>query len=154
MLSIALIDARWQIIPNELNAAALTLALPYALIQNPDAPTEAIATAALRGGALAMLFLVLRLGYQRWRAREGIGLGDVKLAGVAGAWLDWPTIPIAIEIAALSALAAYGVRHYWLGRKLCPTTRLPFGLFFAPAIWLGWLLETTVLVVPHRSPLL
>jgi hypothetical protein len=22
------------------------------------------------------------------------------------------------------------------------TTRLPFGLFFAPAIWLGWVAET------------
>jgi leader peptidase (prepilin peptidase)/N-methyltransferase len=27
------------------------------------------------------------------------------------------------------------------------TTRLPFGLFFAPAIWLGWLLQATVLQI-------
>jgi hypothetical protein len=25
------------------------------------------------------------------------------------------------------------------------TARLPFGLFLAPAIWLGWLLEATLL---------
>jgi len=27
------------------------------------------------------------------------------------------------------------------------TSRLPFGLFFAPAIWLGWLLETAMVLV-------
>src|SRR5262249_11679796 len=141
MLSIAIVDARWQIIPNELNAAALALALLHAAIQNSDAAVAALAAAALRGGSLAMLFLGLGLASRSWRGREGMGLGDVKLAAVAGAWLDWPTIPIAIEIAALSGLAVYGVRHYWFGRRLEPTTRLPFGLFFAPAIWLGWLLE-------------
>jgi len=153
MLAIAIVDARWRIIPNELNAVAFALALAQAAIQSPDAVTQALAVAALRGGALALLFLGLRVAYRYWRGREGIGLGDVKLAGVAGAWLDWLTIPIAIEIAALSALAAYGVRQYWLGGRLRPTTRLPFGLFFAPAIWLGWLIETLILVPPYGAAL-
>ena len=56
---------------------------------------------------LALLFLGLRAVYRRLRGRDGIGLGDVKLAGVAGAWLGWVTIPIAIEIAALAAIAVY-----------------------------------------------
>jgi len=151
MLAIAIVDARWWIIPDELNAVALALALAHAVIQRPDAVTEALAVAVLRGGVLALLFLGLRVAYRHWRGREGIGLGDIKLAGVAGAWLDWLTIPIAIEIAALSALAAYGVRQYYFGGRLRPTTRLPFGLFFAPAIWLGWLIETLMLMPPHGA---
>ncbi|MGZ6244141.1 MAG: prepilin peptidase, partial [Candidatus Binataceae bacterium] len=71
--------------------------------------------------------------------------GDVKLAGVAGAWLGWLTIPIAVEIAALAALAAYGIRHYAAGRPFEAALKFPFGLFFAPAIWLGWLLDATLL---------
>jgi hypothetical protein len=27
-------------------------------------------------------------------------------------------------------------------------TMLPFGLFFAPAIWLGWLLQSTLFPIP------
>jgi leader peptidase (prepilin peptidase) / N-methyltransferase len=61
-------------------------------------------------------------------------LGDVKLAGVAGAWLDWPTVPIAIETAALTALAAYTIRRYASASAFPPTSRLPFRFFFAPAI--------------------
>jgi leader peptidase (prepilin peptidase) / N-methyltransferase len=80
--------------------------------------------------------------YSRIRGREGIGLGDVKLAGVAGVWLDWSIAPVAIEIAALAALAAYTTRLLYKGRSVRPTNRLPFGLFFAPAIWICWLLQS------------
>jgi leader peptidase (prepilin peptidase)/N-methyltransferase len=78
------------------------------------------------------------------RGREGIGLGDVKLAGAAGVWLAWTTIPVAIEIAALAALAVYVGRQFAGGRVMSATARMPFGLFLAPAIWIGWLLEMTL----------
>jgi leader peptidase (prepilin peptidase)/N-methyltransferase len=71
---------------------------------------------------------------------------------VAGAWLDWLTMAIAVELAAVAGLVTYLVRRHWLGRQLHMTSRLPFGLFFAPAIWVGWLLETTmVLAFPFGS---
>jgi leader peptidase (prepilin peptidase)/N-methyltransferase len=69
-----------------------------------------------------------------------MGLGDVKLAGVAGIWLDWPSLPIAVEVAALGALGFVLSRHIQAGRALDPLTKLPFGAFLAPAIWICWLL--------------
>jgi leader peptidase (prepilin peptidase)/N-methyltransferase len=75
------------------------------------------------------------------RGRQGLGLGDVKLAFVAGAWLDWTVIPIAIQLAAFAALSAYIVRQLAFGRSISATGRMPFGLFFAPAIWICWLLS-------------
>jgi leader peptidase (prepilin peptidase)/N-methyltransferase len=53
-------------------------------------------------------------------------------------------IPIAVEIAALSALAVYGLRQLVLRRPIHATAKVPFGVFFAPAIWLGWLIEVTL----------
>jgi leader peptidase (prepilin peptidase) / N-methyltransferase len=148
MLAIAVIDAQHFIIPDELNAAALLLALLNAVVQEPQQDPQialaAVAGALLRGAALALCFLALRVGYRRLRGREGIGLGDVKLAAVAGAWLDWLILPTAIEIAAISALALYATRRYILGIPFDPTSRMPFGLFLAPAIWLGWLWQTAV----------
>ena len=72
----------------------------------------AIANCGLRSLTVAGLFLGFRIGYRRLRGREGIGLGDVKLAAVAGLWLGWLAVAIATEIAALSALASVlvGVR--------------------------------------------
>ena len=75
--------------------------------REPDAMLEATAMAVLRGTVLALIFFALRYGYAQWRGRQGLGLGDVKLAFVAGAWLDWLMIPLAIQLAAFAALSAY-----------------------------------------------
>jgi len=141
MLAIAVIDLRSFIIPDVLNAAAAVLAIMHAAAQEPEAWLQAVGIAVLRGALLALVFFALRAGYARWRGRQGLGLGDVKLAFVAGAWLDWLTIPIAIQVAALGALSAYLVRYLVSGRSLSATSRMPFGLFLAPAIWICWLLE-------------
>ena len=141
VFAIALVDARHFLIPNELTAAGFALGLINAVVQAPDAILAAVALAIARAVLLAAAFLGVRMAYRRWRGREGLGLGDVKLAGVAGTWLDWPMIPLAIEIAALAALALYGLRASLGRRPLQRAARLPFGLFFAPAIWLCWLLQ-------------
>jgi leader peptidase (prepilin peptidase) / N-methyltransferase len=145
MVAIAAVDARRFIIPDELTAAAAALGLAYAAVQDVEIWSQALAGALLRGLATAAVFWAVRAGYRRWRGREGIGLGDVKLAVAAGIWLDWPTIPIAVEIAAVTALGAYLVLHAGFGRTVRRTTRMPFGLFFAPAIWIAWIVETTLL---------
>jgi leader peptidase (prepilin peptidase)/N-methyltransferase len=145
MFAIAAFDARHFIIPDLLNAAGLVLGFVHAATQGEGGAADALAAAALRGAVLALMFLALRALYTRLRRRQGVGLGDVKLAGVAGVWLGWTAMPIAIEVAAVSALAVYTTRHFVFRRPVQATTRLPFGLFFAPAIWLGWFLQATVL---------
>ena len=90
---------------------------------------------------VALAFLAFRVAYRRIRGREGLGLGDIKLAAVAGAWLGWALAGLAVDIAALSALGAVLIRAL-RGQRIAATTRIPFALFFGPAIWLAWLLET------------
>ena len=71
----------------------------------------------------------------------------MKLAGVAGAWLGWLSAPIAIEIAALAAIAVFAVRHFAAGQTARRAAmKFPFGLFLAPSIWLGWLIEGLTLL--------
>ena len=148
MLAIAVSDVRHFIVPDALSASAFILGLIFAGLFD-DAPlAEAILTCLLRAAAAALPLLALMLFYEWWRGRPGLGLGDVKLAAVAGAWLDWFTIVAAIEVAALAALMAYGVWRYVLRRPIVATTPLPFGLFLAPAIWAGWLAEAVLARYP------
>ncbi|MEH2561437.1 A24 family peptidase [Bradyrhizobium sp. AZCC 2289] len=141
MLAIAASDFRRYIIPNELTGAALTLALFRAGAAGPEAGWEAVIWAAGRGLAVALPFLALMTGYRWWRGRDGLGLGDIKLAAVAGVWLNFVTVFAVVELATLSALGAYFVSGYLRKRPIKATARLPFGLFLAPAIWIGWLVE-------------
>jgi leader peptidase (prepilin peptidase) / N-methyltransferase len=141
MLAIAAVDARYFIIPDELSAAGLAVAFGSA-VASGDLAVVTVGLAIVRGAALALIFLGIRLAYHRLRGREGMGLGDVKLAAVGGAWLDWPAMPVAVEIASISALAICLASHAVSRRAIRRTSRLPFGLFFALAIWVAWLVQT------------
>lgn len=159
MVAIAAFDLRMFIIPDELTAAAVVLGLAHAAADTPSAMVAAMETALVRGAAPALVFLAVRILYRRRRGRDGIGLGDVKLAAVGGVWLDWTAIPIAVDIAAVTALAAYLV--FYLFPRLTPksaagqrrsirTLRLPFGLFLAPAIWIAFIADATFLFDPFH----
>jgi leader peptidase (prepilin peptidase) / N-methyltransferase len=135
MLAIAVIDHRRMIIPDELNA----LAFIAGLVAAGAASTGAILQALIRASLMFVLFCAFRAVYRTLRGMEGMGFGDVKLAAVAGVWLDWASLPIAVEIAALSALAA-ALYARLRGNEFDAKARLPFGAFFAPAIWICWVL--------------
>lgn len=142
MLAIAAYDARHYLIPNELTGAAFALALLRAAAFVPDIGIEALLWPLARAAAVVLPLLLLMALYRRWRGRDGLGLGDVKLAAVCGAWVDLATMVAVIELAALAAIAAYLANAALRRQRVRGTAFLPFGLFLAPAIWIGWLGET------------
>jgi leader peptidase (prepilin peptidase)/N-methyltransferase len=142
MLAIAVTDARRYLIPNELTAAAALLALVRAAAIGPDAGWYAVLGTLVMALAVALPLLGLMAGYRALRGRDGLGLGDVKLAAVAGAWLGLQALFAAIELAALAAIGAYLLNAAIRRQPLRSTAFLPFGTFLAPAIWLAWLAET------------
>jgi len=142
MLAIAANDARHYRIPNQLTGAAFALALLRAGAFVPDIGAEALLWPLARAAATGLPLLLLMVLYRRWRGRDGLGLGDVKLAAVCGAWLDLATVVAVIELAALLAIGAYVANAALQRKPLRATAFLPFGLFLAPAIWIGWLGET------------
>lgn len=142
MLAIAANDARHYRIPNELTGAAFALALLRAGAFVPEIGAEALLWPLIRAAAAGLPLLLLMVLYRRWRGRDGLGLGDVKLTAVCGAWLDLATVVAVIELAALLAIGAYVANAALQRKPLRATAFLPFGLFLAPAIWIGWLGET------------
>jgi leader peptidase (prepilin peptidase) / N-methyltransferase len=142
MLGVVAADARRFVIPNALSGGAFALGVTHGFVASPDSGFEGAVTVLSRAALAAGLLLLVRFAYQWLRGREGLGLGDVKLAGVAGAWLSLPMLPIAIEIAAVAALAAYLFRQWMRMRVLRAAARVPLGAYFAPAIWLGWVADT------------
>jgi leader peptidase (prepilin peptidase) / N-methyltransferase len=141
MLAIAVVDRRQMIIPDELNALAFVAGLAEAGLRSPQGPMIAVLYAVLRAAMMFAAFFAFRAAYRRLRGIEGMGMGDVKLAAVAGAWLDWLDLPIAVDVAAFSALAVVLIARI-RGGSLDLRAKLPLGAFFAPTIWLCWLFAT------------
>lgn len=84
------------------------------------------------------LLAALAFGYRRWRGVEGLGLGDAKLLGAAGAWLGVYALPSVVLIAALLALAWALARSLRPGRRAAGEP-IAFGAPLALAIWIVWL---------------
>jgi leader peptidase (prepilin peptidase)/N-methyltransferase len=104
MALITLIDLRHFIIPDVLSLPAIAVGLLANIVLFPEGNrfaglTHGLAGAVAGGGA----FYLLRAVYFRLRGIEGLGLGDVKLAAVAGAWLGPAALPSACLLATLSA---------------------------------------------------
>jgi leader peptidase (prepilin peptidase)/N-methyltransferase len=97
--------------------------------------TAAFIDAAL--GALAgfAVFATVAVAYRRLRGREGLGLGDAKLLGAAGAWVSGFGLPSIVLVASLTALAATLARAARAGR-LDPAAPVPYGAYLGLATWL------------------
>jgi leader peptidase (prepilin peptidase)/N-methyltransferase len=132
MLAIAISDWRRFRVPDPLVALALLLRAVDLVLGSHGEGWQA---ALLRAAAMAAFFYLFRAAYRLLRGREGIGLGDVKLAAVAGAWVDWPLLPFVVEFAAIFGLA---LAFACSGRGLRRDTKLPFAVGFAVAIFVGW----------------
>jgi leader peptidase (prepilin peptidase)/N-methyltransferase len=83
-------------------------------------------------------FYAVAAGYQSVRKREGLGMGDMKLAGVAGAWLGWQALPYVLLLACAAGLVWIGIAAMRRGTAALQE-RIPFGVPLCLAIWIIWL---------------
>lgn len=89
-------------------------------------------------GAAAGLWTTGRI-FRALSGREGLGFGDVKLIGASGIWLGIIQQAVALELAALAALAVVLLQSR---DKVAAGGALPFGAFLAPAAWLTYVVHT------------
>ena len=75
------------------------------------------------------MLLVLREGYHRVRGEEGLGMGDVKMVSMIGAFLGWKLMLVTVVMASvLGAAIGIGMLTFSVvDRKYA----LPFGSFLA-----------------------
>jgi len=121
LVPLTLIDIEHQILPNVLTGAAAVTALVLGLALDPGGEPERLIAGVAAGGFLLVAALI-RPG--------GMGMGDVKLAGVLGLFLGAP-VAIAMLVAFLSGslvgAAIMARKGVTAGRK----TKVPFGPFLA-----------------------
>jgi len=135
MLAGAEVDARTFLLPDTVTAGALVAGILAAAALDPFEPGASAAEAAARAVGTAAVLLLVRWGYARLREREGLGFGDIKLAAGIGAWLPLDAIPVCFALAASAALVSVLLAHT-RGRPMHAATKLPFGAFLCPALWL------------------
>jgi prepilin signal peptidase PulO-like enzyme (type II secretory pathway) len=89
--------------------------------------------AFVSGLASGALLWIIGRTYRWISGRDGLGFGDVKLMAASGLWLSPMQQAVALELAALAALAIVLIAQRQGIRDRGGA--LPFGAFLAPAAW-------------------
>jgi len=140
LIAVAGIDLDHLIVPNRLLAPAAA----WGLVVSASVRPEQLPALAIAGAAAFVLLLVAALAYP-----VGMGMGDVKLAGVMGLYLGVAVVPalfaafLAGTLAGLVLLA----RHGGAARK----QGVPFAPFLALGGLLGLLAGTELVALYARS---
>ena len=138
-IALALIDIDVKRLPNSIVLPAYVVAL-VALTASAAATGDwvALGRAAIGMGALGLFYFLLAL------VPGAMGMGDVKLAGVLGAflaWLGWGEFLVGV-IAGFLAGGIAGVVSLLRGRR---KVQIPYGPFLLGGAWCGILVGAPLL---------
>jgi leader peptidase (prepilin peptidase)/N-methyltransferase len=117
-------DLQHKILPNVITVPGIVGGFVASLFL-PPGWIDSLIGIAVGGGVL----LAIAEGYYRIRGHEGLGMGDVKLLAMIGAFLGWKLVLLTLVFASFTGAA--------LGLSMIATSRrdmkyaLPFGTFLA-----------------------
>ena len=131
MIVLGVIDYHHKIIPDAITIPGLVLALGYGAFRPDMSFTRALAGAAVGAGFLLFVYG----SYYLIRKKEGLGMGDVMLMLLVGAYLGWMRTVFTLILASIVG-AAVGMT-FVIFRKKDMQAELPFGSFLAPAAFVS-----------------
>jgi leader peptidase (prepilin peptidase) / N-methyltransferase len=133
LIALGFIDYHHQILPDAVTLPGLVLALVYAYVRGGAAFRSALLGAVGGAGFLLLVYA----GYFLVRKKEGLGMGDVMMMLMVGAYLG-PLRTFLVLILGSFVGAIVGV--YVMARKGRDAQfALPFGTFLAPAAFVAML---------------
>jgi leader peptidase (prepilin peptidase)/N-methyltransferase len=118
------IDLEHQILPNSITLPGIVVGFAFALL-GPPGWRASLAGIVLGGGVL----YAVAAGYYLVRREEGLGMGDVKMLAMIGAFLGWKAVLLTLVLASFSG-ALIGVTLILVQRGTMKYA-LPFGTFLA-----------------------
>jgi leader peptidase (prepilin peptidase)/N-methyltransferase len=116
------IDLEHQILPNSITLPGIVIGVMFSAIAPPGIKDSLIG-AVLGGGIL----YAIAGGYYLWRREEGMGMGDVKMLAMIGAFLGWKAVLVTLVLSSFSG-AIIGLLLMALQRGTMKFA-LPFGTF-------------------------
>jgi leader peptidase (prepilin peptidase)/N-methyltransferase len=119
------IDYDHQNLPDAITLPAIAIGIGLSFASVTRTPLSALLGAAVGAGGL---FLVA-FAYEKIAGHEGMGLGDVKMLGMVGAFLGPAGVLVTLLAASVSG-SIVGVALI-LAKGGDGKTRLPFGVFLA-----------------------
>ena len=124
LIVLFMIDLEHQILPNAITLPGIAVGLAFSFLA-PPGPVDALIGAVLGGGVL----YGIAAAYYLWRKEEGMGMGDVKMLAMIGAFLGWRAVLVTLVLSSFAG-AVIGV-GMMLVQRGGMRYALPFGTFLS-----------------------
>ena len=136
MIVLALIDLEHFLLPDVITKGGMVLGLALQGVLYLAGPAYALSWCSPRDGLIGAVFGAgllygLSWAWLLWKGVEGMGLGDVKMLGMIGAFLGWQGVITTLFLATLGGSLVGGL--LMLRGRLGLQSKLPFGVFLAIA---------------------
>jgi leader peptidase (prepilin peptidase)/N-methyltransferase len=132
------IDLELQILPNVITLPGIVVGLAFSVVA-PPGPRDAVLGAALGAGVL----YGIAAAYYFVRREEGLGMGDVKMLAMIGAFLGWRAVLLTLVMSSFSG-ALVGVA-LMASKRGGLQYALPFGTFLAAGAFIVMLAGEPIL---------
>ena len=126
LIVLFVIDLQHRVLPNIVTLPGIGLGFGASLFLAPGWLSSLLGVILGAG-----ILLVLNALYTRLRGHQGLGMGDVKMLAMVGAFLGWPLMLLTLLLASLGG-SIVGLGLIITGRRT-RTGALPFGTFLATA---------------------
>jgi prepilin signal peptidase PulO-like enzyme (type II secretory pathway) len=139
---IAVYDLKYLIIPDWAVLVMFVLGLIFSTTQfEATSATQAAVDGVFRMAIAVLTLAIVRQCYELRSGTEGLGFGDIKLAGAGALFLHWGLLPFVLASATLGCGLAIGCRIILSAEPFTRQTEIPFGAFLGPAIWFALVLD-------------
>lgn len=126
LVVVTFIDLDHRIIPDVISLPGVVIGAAASLLPGFPRPADSLIGLAAGGG---FLFLVL-FAYEKIMKDQGMGMGDVKLLAMIGAFLGWQALPVTILVASITGTVT-GVVFALAKGEPVRKFPVPFGPFLA-----------------------
>lgn len=126
LIAIAFIDLQHKIIPDVLSLPGIVVGFVFSLLPFSSLSWMDSMIGIAGGGGFLLL---VGLAFEKMTGREGMGMGDVKMLAMIGAWMGWRALLFIILLSSLAG-SLIGGALLLLSRQGV-RTRIPFGPFLA-----------------------
>ncbi|MEM8863320.1 MAG: A24 family peptidase [Chloroflexota bacterium] len=131
-LAIAIVDFISLRIPDVLNCLLAATGFAWQIMNG----SSSLLLQIFYSIGLLIFFYLIRVWHFASAEKQGLGLGDVKMAGAAGLWISPLNFPVFVFLSSSTGLLFALIK---LGRA--KSTKIPFGPFLALGLFLTWIWE-------------
>jgi leader peptidase (prepilin peptidase) / N-methyltransferase len=124
LIVLFMIDLEHQLLPNRITLPGIAVGFAFSLV-TPVGPVNSLLGILLGGGVL----YAIAAGYYLLRKEEGIGMGDVKMLAMVGAFLGWKAVLLTLVLSSFAGAVIGVLIMVWHRGNL--RYALPFGTFLA-----------------------